>query len=97
MVQFRWNEEKNLLLKQNSDRAICFEDIVAAIESGGLLDNVEHINASKYPSQRMYIVLHNNYVYGVPYVRDKDSAFLKTIHPSRKLAAMYLKGKDDEN
>jgi hypothetical protein len=97
MVQFRWNEEKNLLLKQNSDRAICIEDIVAAIESGGLLDDVEHINASKYPSQRMYIVLHNNYVYSVPYVRDKDSAFLKTIYPSRKLTAMYLKGKDDEN
>jgi hypothetical protein len=97
MAHFSWNEEKNLLLKQNSDRAICFEDIVAAIEGGGLLDDVEHINASKYPHQRVYVVLHNNYVYSVPYVRDKNSSFLKTIYPSRKLTAMYLKGKDDES
>ncbi len=92
MTQFYWNADKNQFLKNNPDRVVCFEDIVTAIEGGGLLDDVEHMNSDKYPNQRLFIVLHNNYVYGVPYVQDKDDVFLKTIYPSRKLTAKYLKG-----
>ena len=97
MVHFKWNAEKNLQLKNNLSRAVCFEDMVTAIEGGGLLDDVEHMNSVKYPHQRMFIVLHNNYVYGVPYVPDESGVFLKTIYPSRKLTEIYLKGSDDEN
>jgi hypothetical protein len=96
MAQFRWNADKNLHLRKDSTRAVCFEDIVAAIEDGGLLDDIEHKNSTKYPHQRVYIVLHNNYVYGVPYIRDEESVFLKTIYPSRKLTGIYLKGNDYE-
>lgn len=92
MATLLWNEEKNALLKAHSDRAVCFEDIVSAIESGGLLDDIEHLNDSKYPHQRLYIVLFNNYVYCVPYVVDGDNIFLKTIYPSRKLTRKYLSG-----
>ncbi len=97
MSHFRWNADKNKLLKANAQRSVCFEDIVTAIENGGLLDDVEHFNVVKYPHQRMYIVLHKNYVYGVPYVRDEGSVFLKTIYPSRKLTAIYSKGSEYEN
>ena len=92
MVQFKWNADKNLLLKQNTSRAVCFEDIVSAIENGGVLDDIEHKNSAKYPHQRMYVILYNDYVYGVPYGRYEESVFLKTIYPSRKLTGIYLKG-----
>jgi hypothetical protein len=95
MINFAWNEEKNMLLKANLDRAVCFEDIVLAIENGGLLDDVEHMNDVRYPHQRVYIVLFNNYVYCVPYVIDGTFVFLKTIYPSRKLTKKYLSGVHD--
>ena len=95
MATLLWSEEKNLLLKAHPDRGVCFEDIVSAIESGGLLDDVEHWNDSKYHHQRQYIVLFNNYIYCVPYVVDGDTIFLKTIFPSRKLTRKYLSGAPD--
>ncbi len=91
-----WDIEKNKWLVSNSDRAVCFEDIVASIETGGLLDDIEHINSEKYPHQRMYVVLLNDYVYCVPYVEDDESVFLKTVYPSRKLTAIYLTGDDHD-
>jgi hypothetical protein len=36
-----WSPEKNRELKSDVKRNICFEDIVAAIEGGGLLDEIE--------------------------------------------------------
>ena len=90
MRHFAWSEDKNRDLKANAHRAVCFEDIVAAIESGGLLDDVEHVNAVKYPHQRMFVVLLGKQVYGVPYVMDGGIIFLKTAYPSRKLVKAYL-------
>jgi len=52
-----WSPEKNRELKSDVKRNICFEDIVAAIEGGGLLDEIEHPNADKYPGQRILVVL----------------------------------------
>ncbi len=92
MKRFSWNPEKNLILKSDPARRICFEDIVTAIEAGGLLDDLEHINPRKYPGQRLLAVLVDGYVYGVPYVLDGDEVFLKTVYPSRRLTAIYLKG-----
>lgn len=95
MASMLWSEDKNRLLKEHPDRAICFEDMVLAIESGGLLDDVELVNDSKYPHQRQYVVLFNNYVYCVPYVVDGENIFLKTVFPSRKLTRKYLSGAHD--
>jgi hypothetical protein len=93
MKQINWSPEKNEFLK--ATRSVCFEDVIAAIDGGGLLDDIEHINAQKYQHQRMLVVLMNGYVYGVPYVFDAKEIFLKTVYPSRKLTALYLT--DDEN
>jgi hypothetical protein len=95
MSEFLWSEEKNALLKAHPDRAVSFEDILSAIESGGLLDDIEHLNGKKYPHQRLYVVLFNNYVYGVPYVVDGNTVFLKTVFPSRKLTREYMKDTKD--
>lgn len=77
-------------------RRICFEDIVAAIESGGLLDDTEHPNREKYPGQRVLVVFANEYVYAVPYVPMPEGIFLETAFPSPRLKAHYMPGESDE-
>lgn len=99
MKQIRWGAEKNEYLK--ATRSVCFEDVVVSIEAGGLLDDIEHSNSSKYPKQRILIVLIVDYVYSVPYVSNNEGVFLKTIYPSRKHAALYItekgNGKNTDN
>lgn len=73
-----------------------FEDIVVAIDGGGLLADIKHPNIAKYPRQRILVVAYEDYVYAVPYVHhDDDTIFLKTIYPSRDLKRLYLT--DDAN
>ena len=54
MKSYRWNEEKNEQLKQS--RGVSFEDVVLALESGGLLDVLVHPNPRRYPNQKMLVV-----------------------------------------
>ncbi|MEA3353076.1 MAG: toxin [Campylobacterota bacterium] len=88
----RYSLEKNELLK--SQRDVSFEDVILALESGNLLDDIEHPNKEKYPNQNIFIILIEikNYVYLVPYVEDDTSIFLKTIIPSRQMNKKYNKG-----
>lgn len=88
MKYFDWDEEKNAKLKVERD--ISFEDIVMAIDKGGLLDIIEHHNPDKHPHQKMFVVNIANYVYVAPFVEDEEKYFLKTIYPSRKLTKKYL-------
>lgn len=96
MRRITWSIEKNRQLKAQPERGVCFEDIVAAIEVGGLLADIEHPNPEKYPHQGMLVVLHNGYVYGVPYVPTEDGIFLKTAFPSRRLTSIYLSGTNND-
>lgn len=82
MKPFRWSPEKNETLA--ADRGVSFENIVVAIESGGLLDILTHPNQAKYPRQRILVVTADSYVYLVSFAEEKDFFFLKTIIPSRK-------------
>ena len=88
----RYSLEKNELLKKQ--RHISFEDIILALESGGLLDDIKHPNEEKYPNQDIFIILVQvkNYVYLVPYVKDENSIFFKTIIPSRQMTKKYKQG-----
>jgi hypothetical protein len=88
MKPFRWGVEKNESLKLV--RGLSFESIVVAVESGGLLDIVEHPNTTKYPNQKILVVSFDGYVYLVPFVEEDDHFFLKTIIPSRKATRDYL-------
>ena len=95
-MRLLWSIEKNNQLKAHPDRGICFEDIVAAIDQGGLLDDVAHPNTDRYPGQRVLVVFCNGYVYAVPYVQQGDGTlFLKTAFPSRILKKQYMNGDDD--
>lgn len=79
-----------------NERGVSFESIVVAIESGGLLDILAHPNQSRYPRQRIFVVVSDGYVYLVPYVEDGEYFFLKTIIPSRKATKDYLKEGDHD-
>ena len=92
MKPFDWNSQKNNLLKVS--RGIGFEDVVAAITDGHLLDTLEHPNARKYSHQKVYIVDINGYAYSVPFVENAEVCFLKTIYPSRKYTKQYLSAKE---
>ncbi len=89
MKPFRWNHQKNELLKK--DRGISFEEIVLAIEADGLLDELRHPNQDKYPNQSILVVALDVYVYLVPFVEEETYFFLKTVIPSRKTTRDYLR------
>jgi hypothetical protein len=77
-----------------SRTGVSFEDVVLAIETGGLLDIVEHPNATRYPNQGVFVVAMSSYVYLVPHVEETECIFLKTIIPSRKATREYgMRGK----
>lgn len=86
--RIEWNEEKNIILL--NERKISFEDIIIAINEGKLLEDIPHPNQTKYPNQKIFIVLVANYIYLVPYVEDEEKIFLKTIIPTRKLTKKYI-------
>ena len=86
--------DKNEWLKEH--RGITFEEIVFHILHGGLLDVLEHPNKKQYSGQKIFVVNVEGYVCLVPYVETKESIFLKTIIPSRKMTKKYLGGDKDE-
>lgn len=91
MKYFDWDEEKNKTLSK--ERGISFEEIKVAAESGRLLDILDHPNQKRYPGQKIMVVEVEGYAYLVPYVRDEEKVFLKTIIPSRKATKKYLRRK----
>ena len=82
--EYRWDEEKNRRLKQ--ERNLSFEAVVAASDANRILDDIEHPTRH---NQRIMIVEINDYICAVPYVRDEDVLFLKTIYPSRNFQQRY--------
>ncbi len=94
MKLFRWNPAKNDALK--AERGLSFEGITVAVESGGLLDILDHPNKVKYPKQRVLVVTFDNYAHLVPFVEEEDHYFLKTIIPSRKATREYLNKGDPD-
>ncbi len=91
MKVFRWDNEKNELLK--SSRGVCFEQVVILMEREEILETIEHPNQDRYPGQKIATVVIDNYVYLVPYVQESDEIFLKTIIPSRKATNKYVRSK----
>ncbi|MCP1727909.1 uncharacterized DUF497 family protein [Natronospira proteinivora] len=89
MKTLTWNPEKNRWLLQ--ERGVAFEDVVYALQSNGLLDDLKHPNREKYPDQRLMVIELDGYAWLVPYVENESELFLKTIFPSRKATRDYLK------
>ena len=85
-VIIEWDEDKNRELKRQ--RGISFELAEEAIESGRILDDVEH-TGEQYRHQRILIVEIAGYPVMVPYVQGGDKLFLKTMFRNRKLKGLY--------
>jgi len=75
-----------------SERGASFEDVVFALQSGGLLDDRPHPNREKYPNQHLFVVRIDDYAWLVAYVENDKEIFLKTIIPSRKATKKFLGG-----
>jgi hypothetical protein len=82
MKPFRWSAGKNEILQLQ--RGVSFEAVAVAIESGDLLDIVEHPNQARHPGQHSLVVLISGYAHLVPSIEADDHPLLKTISPSRK-------------
>jgi len=96
MKPFRWDPEKNHQLKQ--ERGVSFEQVAVAVATGNLLQIAPHQNPAKYPRQKIMIVEIDSYAYLVPFVKDEDHFFLKTIIPSRNATRDFVakESSDDE-
>ncbi|MCL4702855.1 MAG: BrnT family toxin [Burkholderiaceae bacterium] len=95
MKPFRWSTDKNRKLL--AERGVSFEQVVVAIESGGLLDILAHPNTRKYSKQRLLVVTWDGYAYLVPYIEEAEYFFLKSVIPSRKATRDYLEpGEPDD-
>jgi uncharacterized DUF497 family protein len=89
MKPFRWSPDKNAELL--AERGITFEQVVVAVEAGGLVDVLAHPNPKQYPNQRILVVTWDGYAYLVPYVEEAEHFFLKTVIPSRKATRKFIK------
>jgi hypothetical protein len=83
-MEFYWNAEKNELLKGQRD--VSFEMVREEIVAGRLLAEIPN---PRRPSQRIFIVLLNGYVCAVPFIKDGNSVFLKTIYQDRTLNKLH--------
>jgi len=91
MKVFRWDSEKNELLKKS--RGVCFEQIVILMEREEILETIENPKQDKYPGQKIAIVQIDDYAYLVPYVQENDEIFLKTIIPNRKATNKHVRSR----
>ena len=81
-----WDDEKNRKLQ--AERNISFDQISEIILRKEYLSILE--NPSR-PSQQIFVVELNDYIYSVPFIIDNQSnIILKTAFPSRKLNKKYM-------
>ena len=93
LMKFEWNSDKNEKLKK--ERNISFEQIIFHLSEGDLWKIADHPNQSDYPSQKIYFVIVDGYIYLVPFIVDDDYIFLKTFIPSRKATKDYIQENGD--
>ena len=90
MKPVRWDSGKSEWLRAH--RRVGFEEVLLKIESGDVLDIIEHKNKERYPNQRMFVLDIDGYAYLVPFVETDTEIFLKAIIPNRKATRNYLGG-----
>ena len=91
MKPILWSPEKALILRADPARqGVGFEECLVAIEERRVLADIPN-PSPEFKHQRMFVLNINNYAYVVPYVESNESYFLKTVFPSRKHTALYLR------
>ena len=92
IMQYEWDPAKNEWLKE--ERHISFEQIIFHLSQGDIWKVSDHPDQKKYPNQKIYFVIVENYIYLVPHVIEKEFIFLKTIIPNRKATKDYKKSQE---
>jgi hypothetical protein len=92
---FRWNPDKARELL--AECGVLFEQVVVAIEGGGLLEVLAHPRTKKFPNQRLLVVSWDSYAHLGRYVEEPECFFLKTVIASRKATREYLKATDPDD
>lgn len=93
-MKYDWNPEKNEWLKK--ERKISFEQVVFHLSQGDVWKIADHPDQKKYPEQKIYFVIIEDYIYMVPHIIEKEYTFLKTIIPSRKATMVYQKEQGEQ-
>lgn len=93
-MRFEWDAKKNEILE--GTRGISFDTIADHIEGGDLWRIADHPNHVQYPSQQIFYVLVDGYIYSVPFEIRNGAIWLVTIFPSRKVTREYRKQKNHE-
>ena len=93
-MKYEWSPAKNEILKK--ERNISFEKVIFHLSQGDIWKTTDHPDQIKFPGQRLYFVLIENYVYIVPHIMGDEIIFLKTIIPSRKATKLF-KMEQEEN
>ena len=91
MKTILWSPEKASVLRADLARCgVGFEECLVAIEEGRVLADIPNPSL-QFKHQRMFVLNINDYAYIVPYIDGSHSIFLKTVFPSRKHTALYLR------
>jgi uncharacterized DUF497 family protein len=85
--EFLWSEEKNEKLQK--ERNISFKEIIFYINQNKVVDIIKN-PSSNFDNQECFVIDIENYIWIVPYVKNKNEIFLKTAFPSRKHTKIYL-------
>ncbi len=88
-MKFEWDSNKNEWLKK--ERKISFEQIIFHLLQGDLWKIADHPDQIRYPGQKIYFVIVDDYIYLVPHLKQRNQIYLKTIIPSRKATKDYKK------
>ena len=94
MKHYAWDPDKNERLKR--ERGISFEDVIFHISAGDEVDLFEHPNQTRYPGQKISVVIIEEHAYLVPFIETEHEIFLKTIIPSRKASKQYIGDPNEE-
>ncbi len=74
---------------------VSFEEVIHFIENEKVTSVIPHPNQKKYAGQNIFVISIRYYVFLVPFIRDGNKIFLKTIIPNRKATRDYI-GENNE-
>jgi len=92
--KYVFSERKNALLER--ERGVGFIQLVMLIESGNLMDVIDHPDMRRYPKQKLYVIDVDEYTWAMAHESDGENVKLFTAYPSRKLNELYKKGRHYE-
>ena len=91
MTSYTWSDEKDDVVRTDPGRrGVGFDECVKAIEAGRILGIFPNPSRN-HQGQQMFVLDIDDYAYCVPFVETETRVFLKTVYPSRRFTALYLR------